>query len=140
MNGSGKFTRTSSGRNWSFSQLLRFAIIFMMEFDIVAEHSRLLRLTLPRFSSSPEIDISAEHVRLRRSTLPFFLLLSFPRFRYWFRTCAFTPCCASPLVHLFFFLYFLFSNIRCRPRAYACMSSELFSLWNASGPEYARGA
>ena len=67
----GEFTRTASGRHWVFPRLLRFTIFLFMEFDIGAEHARLLRLTLPRFSFSPEIDISAEHVRLRRSTLPF---------------------------------------------------------------------
>ena len=115
-------------------------ISFFMEFDIGAEHARLLRLTLPRFSFSPEIDISAEHVRLRRSTLPlYFFPLFFPRVRHWFRACAFYSVLRVRFgSSIYFFIYFLLSNSRYRPRAYSCMSFNLF-FWNASGPEYARG-
>ena len=111
-----------------------------MEFDIGAEHARLLRLTLPRFSFSPEIDISAEHVRLRRSTLPFFSLF-FSESSTLVPSMRVYSVLRVPLVNLFLFfpIYFLLSNIRYRPRAYSCMSFELFFFWNASGPEYARG-
>ena len=97
-----------------------------MEFDIGAEHSRLLRLTLPRFSFSPEIDISAEHVRLRRSTLPFRFFFFFREFDIGSEHARLLRV-ARPLWFIyFFFIYFLLSNSRYRPRAYSCMSFELF--------------
>ena len=87
-----------------------------MEFGIGAEHARLLRLTLPRFSFCPEIDISAEHVRLRRSTLPLYF---FPLFFFSSESSTLVPSMRVysvlrvPLVNLFlffspFFLYRIF--------------------------------
>ena len=135
---SGEFTRTASGRHWVFPRLFRFAIFLFMEFDIGAEHARLLRLTLPRFSFSPEIDISAEHVRLRRSTLPFFSFLCpessilVPNMRVY--SVLRVPFGSS----IFFPFIFFYRTFDIGPgRTRVCHLISFF--WNASGPQYARG-